>query len=280
MMREMFNEYVESGGNVPDFADKDRDPFWDPPEPQLIGKSYLQLKNLGYTLDCEATPQIFTTDSNVKGGVGGILSCAYWPCDIGGDGEPDDDLLVDDPSELLGKEIFFRVEVAEAKNLPADLCKDTHVNYIFKHEPDVIHRVPAVTGKTLNPKFNYKKVHRFEEVNEYMLDYISTGSIVFKTYASPDFGQVQQQAPSPAPAAKKSVSPAAAPKQSAAPASAAPASAAPASAAPKKAAPTSAATSSSAPATAKTGADATAAGTNNTIAVVDGKKGSSCCTIF
>jgi len=32
-MRELFNEYVESGGNIPDFSDKDHDPFWDPPEP-------------------------------------------------------------------------------------------------------------------------------------------------------------------------------------------------------------------------------------------------------
>lgn len=173
---------------MPDFSDKDHDPFWDPPEPQLIGKSYLQLKNLGYMLDCEATPQIFTTDSNVKGGVGGTLKCSYWPCDMTGLEDAPDDLLVDDPSELMGKEVFFRVEVEGAENLPNDLCKDSHVNYIFKHEPDVIHRVPTVDGKNKNPVFNFKKVHRFEEVNDYMLDYINTGSIVFKTYASPDFG--------------------------------------------------------------------------------------------
>lgn len=113
-MRQCFNDYVESGGDVPDFSDKERDPFWDPPEPILIGKSYLQLKNLGYTLDCEATPPIFTTATNIPGGVGGQLSCSYWPCDIGGDGEPDDDLLVEDPSELLSKEIFFRVQVEKA----------------------------------------------------------------------------------------------------------------------------------------------------------------------
>lgn len=65
------------------------------------------------------------------------------------------------------------------------------MNYIFKHEPDVIHRVPAVTGKNKNPTFNFKKVHRLEDINDYLIDYINTGSIVFKTYASPDFGQMQ-----------------------------------------------------------------------------------------
>ena len=51
------------------------------------------------------------------------------------------------------------------------------MNYIFKHEPDVIHRVPAVTGKNKNPTFNFKKVHRLEDINDYLIDYINTGSV-------------------------------------------------------------------------------------------------------
>lgn len=85
----------------------------------------------------------------------GKIKCAYWPCDLGGDGEPDDDLLVDEPAELLNKEIFFRVEVQEASDLPKDMCKDVFVTYIFKHEPENIYRVPACEGKTQNPRFNY-----------------------------------------------------------------------------------------------------------------------------
>ena len=98
---------------MPDFSNKDNDPFWDPPEPQLIGKSYLLLQNLGYMLESEATPPIFTTSTSVDQGKAGILKCAYWPCDSTGEGEPDEDLEVEDPSGLLGKEIFFRVEVDE-----------------------------------------------------------------------------------------------------------------------------------------------------------------------
>lgn len=149
----------------------------------------MQLKNLGFTLDCEATPSIFTTDANSQGGMAGTLKCAYWPCDLGGDGEPDDDLLVDDPSELLNKEIFFRIEVDEASDLPKDLCKDVFVTYIFKHEPESIYRVPQCEGKTQNPKFNYKKVHRVDQVTDYMLDYFNSGNIVFKTWGNPDFNQ-------------------------------------------------------------------------------------------
>ena len=51
IMRELFQEYVDSGCEMPDFSDHERDPFWDPPEAQLLGQSYLNLQNLTYTLD-------------------------------------------------------------------------------------------------------------------------------------------------------------------------------------------------------------------------------------
>jgi len=114
MMRELYNEYVEdlvgSGGSLPDFSDHEKDPFWDPPEPVLIGTCYLQLKNLGYTIENEAPDAIlFTTSTNISGGQAGKINVSYWPCDLTGEGEADDELLVDEPIELLNKEIFFRV---------------------------------------------------------------------------------------------------------------------------------------------------------------------------
>ena len=51
------------------------------------------------------------------------------------------------------------------------------MTYIMKHEPDVIHRVPQFEGKTQNPVFNFKKVHRIEDVNDYILDYFDTGNV-------------------------------------------------------------------------------------------------------
>lgn len=52
LMRALLENFIETG-QIPDFTDKDHDPFWDPPEPQLIGQSYLQLKNLGYTIELD-----------------------------------------------------------------------------------------------------------------------------------------------------------------------------------------------------------------------------------
>lgn len=104
----------------------------------------------------------------------------------------------------MDKEIFFKVKVDSASNLPSSLCKDVFVNYIFKHEPEITHRVPMVEGRTQNPVFNYEKVHRIDAVNNYILDYFKSGSIVLKVYGNPEIGAMpamQQASPTKAPAA-------------------------------------------------------------------------------
>jgi len=116
MMRAMYNEYIENDCKIPDFSDKNTDPFWDPPEPILIGKSYLQLQALSYILGSDTNHcPIFTTATNVKGGLAGKLTCSFEPCDADGVGEADiPDDFEDEPEQLLGKEIIFRVEVEKA----------------------------------------------------------------------------------------------------------------------------------------------------------------------
>lgn len=174
MMRENLNTFFDTGA-IPDFSDKDKDSFWDPPEPLLIGTSYLSLKNLGYTLENELEAKILSSEG--AEGARGLLSIKYWPCDSKGTGEPDEELLVEEPQELLGKEIFFRVEIELAKNLPKDLCKNVFVTYQFKHEPGVVYSSGEYNGLDQNPVFNFKKVHNVELVTDYILEYFDTGNV-------------------------------------------------------------------------------------------------------
>jgi len=139
MMRENLNEFFETG-ELPDFNDQDNDAFWDPPEPLCIGTSYLSLKMLGYTLENELEAKILSSEG--ASGARGEISVKYWPCDEEGTGEPSDDLIVDEPKELLGKEIYFRVEIDKACDLPRELCKNVFVTYQFKHEPNQIYSTP------------------------------------------------------------------------------------------------------------------------------------------
>lgn len=143
LMREKYNEYVDNLGKIPDFSNKDEDPFYDVPQPIMLGKSYLNLAPLAYTLDCEKEAGIYTTNTAYPDGTCGKLKISYLPCDEEGTGEAADELLVDEPEELLGKQIFFKVNVTSAENIPIDSCSNAYVEYIFKHEPDMVYRTPC-----------------------------------------------------------------------------------------------------------------------------------------
>jgi len=79
------------------------------------------------------------------------MMVSYWPVGENG-GEPSDDVLVEeDPKELLGKSIWFRVEIDGAKGLPKDLCKNTFVTYQMKHEAGVVFSTEERKGQDMNP---------------------------------------------------------------------------------------------------------------------------------
>lgn len=61
MMRDHLNQYFEDGV-IQNYSDKEKDPFWDPPEPLLIGTSYLSLKNLGYMLNNDLDAKILSSE--------------------------------------------------------------------------------------------------------------------------------------------------------------------------------------------------------------------------
>jgi hypothetical protein len=148
MIRENLNEFFNDGV-LPKFESKEKDPFWDPPEPLLIGTSYLSLKSLGYTLENKLDCKILSSEG--AEGSRGQMMVSYWPVGENG-GEPSDDVLVEeDPKELLGKSIWFRVEIDGAKGLPKDLCKNTFVTYQMKHETGVVFSTEERKGQDMNP---------------------------------------------------------------------------------------------------------------------------------
>jgi hypothetical protein len=62
------------------------------------------------------------------------LSVKYFPTDDAGTGDPNEDDLPEEPEDLLGKAVTFRVEIEKAKDLPADLSKNVFVSYKFGFE--------------------------------------------------------------------------------------------------------------------------------------------------
>ena len=63
MFREMLNEYFDTE-KIPDFSDKNQDPFWDPPAAQPIGVSFISLKMLMHVFEYESEVKIFSSEGN------------------------------------------------------------------------------------------------------------------------------------------------------------------------------------------------------------------------
>lgn len=77
MIKEMLDDYFETSA-FPHLSNEE-DPFWDPPEPQLIGQGFLKLLSIAYLLD-NPTKLIMVGDN----GQTGVLSVGR-----GDPGEPD-----------------------------------------------------------------------------------------------------------------------------------------------------------------------------------------------
>ena len=80
MIRELLEEYFDTN-KLPELS-KEEDPFWDPPNPILIGQSFLQLEPLGLMFESNLDAAILSIDG--AGGKQGTLCIGYIPCTASG----------------------------------------------------------------------------------------------------------------------------------------------------------------------------------------------------
>lgn len=64
MIKEMLDDYFESN-EYPEIT-REEDPFWDPPEPQVVGQGFLKLLSIAYLLD-NPTQLILVGDNGQTG---------------------------------------------------------------------------------------------------------------------------------------------------------------------------------------------------------------------
>ena len=143
----------------------------------LVGNSFLSLKNLSYMVENKMNCKILSSEG-AKGIRGGV-NIGYWPCAENGVDEPEDDVFCDEPHELVGKKVNFKVEINDAEDLPADLCKNSYVTYSLKYEPDTVYQTEKCDGLNQKPSFNYGKVHSVDCVSDYIIEYFQSSSVTY-----------------------------------------------------------------------------------------------------
>ena len=117
----MLEKFYESG-SLPS-TNNINDPFWDPPEPHLIGQGFLSLQPLAYLIDNPA-------ELSLVGDTGecGSILVNLVPLDENGEPLGDKADFIEDPIELLNKRVDFGLNI-EYANLPENICQDTYCEY-------------------------------------------------------------------------------------------------------------------------------------------------------
>lgn len=113
VIRECVHNYFDTN-LIPSMEDKD-DPFWDPPQPQLIGQGYYKLEALAYLIDNPHTVSLIGSDQK---GLVGKMEVNILPTDESGWDEPVEDMIPNQPEDLIGKRIDFAVIIERAIDLP------------------------------------------------------------------------------------------------------------------------------------------------------------------
>lgn len=108
IIKELLDDYYVTN-NIPEFS-QDKDPFWDPPEPERIGEGFLKLMSLAYLMDSPNNLAIVGDE-----GKSGFLKVNVIPCDMKGyaleENDPIFDEFIDDPNLLIGKRLDFLIEI-------------------------------------------------------------------------------------------------------------------------------------------------------------------------
>jgi len=183
-MREHLSEYFDTEVR-PTFENKDKDPWWDPVEPIIVGTSYLGLRPLTYAMGSEeVTSKILSSEG--KDCQRGFLKAEFDVTDT--KGEPvDEDLYADveDKNDLLGKAYNFRMDLKEVSGLPEDLCTNPFVKYQLKYEPNVDHCTNEAQGQNTTHPLSYKKVHSIPLITDYHTEYFDKSNVAFTIFAYP-----------------------------------------------------------------------------------------------
>jgi len=85
-----------------------------------------------------------------------------------------DDMFVDSPEELIGKEVNFVFKIVNGRGLPN---KYTDVHCAYQVYLDEAETATDKISLTANPDFNHSKIFKFKPATKQLIDYLNNGSI-------------------------------------------------------------------------------------------------------
>lgn len=186
MMRDVLKEYEDN-----EFAEMtlepEQDPFYERPEPILLGQAFYMLEGLAYLMDNPRKIPIIATNNKICG----ELSVNLVPCDEEGNEDLDEDLLSDEPMDLLNQSLDFKVKIAEITSLPEDFCRNIFCEYEF-YMDKAKYSTPVSNGKNQAPVFNYERQHHVDCVTKFLIDYLLEDKMTIKIFGNQELKRTKK----------------------------------------------------------------------------------------
>ncbi|XP_067143109.1 kinesin-like protein KIF28 [Centruroides vittatus] len=176
LMKEMFQNY--EAGEEWDLPDE-QDPFTEDSEVEvMIGCVQVFLQPLAYRVEIKEQLEII----EYRGAEVGIMNIEIVPCSsTGKEYTESDDMFIDDPKDLIGKEFHFVVKILSCNGLPARFF-DINCRYrLYLDEDDT---VTATISGTTNPEFNHRKMYSFKSVSRQFSEYLVEGFIMIQVWGT------------------------------------------------------------------------------------------------
>ena len=137
------------------------------------------LEGLAYLMDNPRKIPIIATNNQVYG----QLTINVIPCEEDGNESLDEDQISDNPEDMIGQSINFKVNITNITNLPEDFCKNIFCEYEY-YVGGQKFRTSVAAGKNQSPEFNYTHLHQVDCVTKFMLNYLLEDKLTIKIFGN------------------------------------------------------------------------------------------------
>uniref|UniRef100_K3WYR1 Kinesin-like KIF1-type domain-containing protein n=1 Tax=Globisporangium ultimum (strain ATCC 200006 / CBS 805.95 / DAOM BR144) TaxID=431595 RepID=K3WYR1_GLOUD len=172
IMREMYQVFIENNRTLSavaawkDYQESDCDPFYEPPQPQLIGKSYIFLSSIEFGCKISEIVPIF----DHRGLTNGTLKCEITPTVLSHEWQalqhklvescPEDYSKVQLPTlaDFIDSNLRVNIYVDRLRGIPGKLCKDAYVVVKWRdsaNKEDEEHASPPTAAPTVDPHIDF-----------------------------------------------------------------------------------------------------------------------------
>uniref|UniRef100_A0A087YF23 Kinesin-like protein 6 n=1 Tax=Poecilia formosa TaxID=48698 RepID=A0A087YF23_POEFO len=157
---------------------RDKDPFWDPVEPLLLGTTHLWLQSLAFRIPLEEQLEVLGSEGTEEA----ILQAQLVPCTSTGLPLGEDDILID-PSEVLGRRLDFQLVldqccgvrwIREARN------RGIQIGFRVFDCSEPLY-TPAV-WHNINPLLDHRVQFTSLQTSQRLLDYLQSSAVVLELW--------------------------------------------------------------------------------------------------